>query len=209
MSKNFRDIGKRLTIAGVGRFQVMALLQAARYYLVHGDLDKAKSFGLNRAIFYAWAKYYGPHTQQWRRARLEEILRRGVVRERKTKCPEGMVEVLGECVEESPRGYYVISGREQSPREYDEKIVGKINKVIDYNRVWSVAIDYVREFPEWILRDQQKFYKVVYEPVRVTFFKEILQGRKPRPSQWLLDKIKSLEKTYIESRKKQKTLFEY
>lgn len=29
----------------------MGLLQAARYYLLTGDLEKAKSFGLNRAIF--------------------------------------------------------------------------------------------------------------------------------------------------------------
>jgi len=37
----------------------MALLQAARYYLLTGDLEKAYSFGLNRAIFYAWAKRRG------------------------------------------------------------------------------------------------------------------------------------------------------
>ncbi len=37
----------------IGRFQVMALLQAARYYVLTGDINKAKSFGLNRAIFYA------------------------------------------------------------------------------------------------------------------------------------------------------------
>jgi len=40
----------------IGRFQVMGLLQAARYYLLTDDLERAKSFGLNRAIFYAWAK---------------------------------------------------------------------------------------------------------------------------------------------------------
>jgi len=38
----------------IGRFQVMGLLQAARYYVLYGDLEKAKSFGINRAIFYAW-----------------------------------------------------------------------------------------------------------------------------------------------------------
>ena len=37
----------------------MALLQAASYYLLKGDLNRAKSFGLNRAIFYAWAKGSG------------------------------------------------------------------------------------------------------------------------------------------------------
>jgi hypothetical protein len=40
----------------VGRFQVMATLKAARAYLLGKSLFTAKSFGLNRAIFYAVAK---------------------------------------------------------------------------------------------------------------------------------------------------------
>lgn len=40
----------------VGRFQVMATLQAARAYVLGMRVASAKSFGLNRAIFYAAAK---------------------------------------------------------------------------------------------------------------------------------------------------------
>lgn len=40
----------------VGRFQVMATLQAARAYVLGKPIETAKSFGLNRAIFYAAAK---------------------------------------------------------------------------------------------------------------------------------------------------------
>jgi len=40
----------------IGRFQVMALLQAARYYVLTRDYEKALSFGLNGATSYAWAK---------------------------------------------------------------------------------------------------------------------------------------------------------
>ena len=40
----------------VGRFQVMATLQAARARTLGLDLDEAKSWGLNRAVFYAAAK---------------------------------------------------------------------------------------------------------------------------------------------------------
>lgn len=40
----------------VGRFQVMALLQAARATVLGYSQDEAESFGLNRAIFYAAAK---------------------------------------------------------------------------------------------------------------------------------------------------------
>jgi len=62
-------------MVGLGRFQVMALLQAARYYKLHGDLEKAKSWGLNRAIFYAWAKHYGSRYRAFSLT-VDELLRR-------------------------------------------------------------------------------------------------------------------------------------
>ena len=40
----------------VGRFQVMAPLQAARAQALGKPREDAESFGLNRAIFYAAAK---------------------------------------------------------------------------------------------------------------------------------------------------------
>ena len=40
----------------VGRFQVMAMLQAARAFELGLPLESAHSWGLNRAIFYAAAK---------------------------------------------------------------------------------------------------------------------------------------------------------
>lgn len=45
----------------------MSLLQAVRYYILTRDLEKAKSFGLNRAVFYAWAKYHGKYRIQERK----------------------------------------------------------------------------------------------------------------------------------------------
>jgi hypothetical protein len=36
----------------------MSILQAASYYVLYKDLDKEESFGLKRAIFYAWVKNY-------------------------------------------------------------------------------------------------------------------------------------------------------
>jgi len=40
----------------VGRFQVIATLQAARAFVLGFPIESAKSWGLNRAIFYAAAK---------------------------------------------------------------------------------------------------------------------------------------------------------
>ena len=152
----------------IGRFQVMGLLQAARYYLLTGDLEKAKSFGLNRAIFYAWAKYYG--------------------RTYKAKKPSGqgegrpwrLVKVLGEEVPVSPRGWFMMGDVEQLPEDYDKNIASKINSVIPYEKAWKAAIEYLKQFPENILRDPQKFYKHVYEPVRDHFIEKVVKGKRGR-----------------------------
>ena len=204
-----KDIERKLIIAGVGRFQVMALLQAARHYVFYKDIDRAKSFGLNRAIFYAWAKYHGPHTMRWKMQRLEEIIKKGGIEPRREKCPENMEEVLGECVEVSPRGYYVIGGREQFPEDYDENIIKKISRITDYEKAWRAALDYVSQFPESVLKDQQKFYKIVYEPVRDIFFKQILMNKK-----LISSKMRSTSKTRScikgdRITKKQKTIYDF
>jgi len=204
-----KDIERKLIIAGVGRFQVMALLQAARHYVFYKDINRAKSFGLNRAIFYAWAKYHGPHTMRWRMQRLEEIIKKGGIEPRREKCPENMEEVLGECVEVSPRGYYVIGGKEQFPEDYDENIIKKISRITDYEKAWRAALDYVSQFPESVLKDQQKFYKIVYEPIRDIFFKQILMNKK-----LISSKMRSTSKTRScikgdRITKKQKTIYDF
>jgi len=199
-----------LKISGIGRFQVMALLQAARYYTIHKDMNKAKSFGLNRAIFYAWAKYYGPHTSIWRKIKLEELLRRRISEEyKRTKCPEGYVEVLGECVQVSKSGYYIIGDKEQTPVDYDNQVTRRLKKIMDPEKAWKAALEYVKQFPEWILRDPQRFYKLVYEPIRDEFFKYLIKGEQPKPPQQLIERIQSLEEAYRRAKKQQKTLLDF
>ncbi len=199
--KGIDKIDKKLVLAGLGRFHVMAILQAARYYLVYGDMDKAMSYGLNRAVFYAWAKYYGPHTRYWRTTRLDQVLRKKTMYR---KCPEGMEYVLGECVGvDGETGYYVMGGKIQSPRDYREQVVRKVEKVIDYDIVWEKTLEYLTRFPRQVLEDPQKFYKLVYEPVRDTFFKEIIVYGEVRVSKWVMDRIERMKS--IEG--KQKKLF--
>ncbi len=179
-------IQRKLKALGIGRFQVMALLQAARHYLFKKDLRKAKSFGLNRAIFYAWAKYYGPHKYPYRLMRVVEVMRRQRSGGKIEKCPEGFVEELGECVELSPRGYYMIGGNEQTEYDFDRQITRKIKLLIDPEKAWKAALEYVSSFPEEVLRHPGKFYKLVYEPVRDTFFIELLEkGRVEAPKEFI------------------------
>ena len=201
---------KLLKAMGIGRFQVMALLQAARHYIIHKDLKKAKSFGLNRAIFYAWAKHYGPRSRPWISLKIEEILNKpSSVEKKKTRCPEGYVEVLGECVQVDSLGYYVIGEKSQTPQDFDYQVLKRIGKVTNPNKVWEIAVEYVSMFPKWVLEDPQKFYKLVYEPVRDYFIMEIVRGEKPKPPQNLLGKLRSLEEMYRKIKSKQKTLFDF
>lgn len=160
----------------IGRFQVMGLLQAARYYLLTGDLEKAKSFGLNRAIFYAWAKYYG------RTYRAKHGLRGG-------ERPWRLVKVLGEEVPVSPREWFMMGDVEQLPEDYDKNIASKINPIVPYEKAWKATLEYLKRFPETILRDPQKFYKYVYEPVRDSFIEKVVLGKAKSKKTTTLDQF--------------------
>lgn len=150
----------------IGRFQVMALLQAARYYVLYGDLEKAKSFGLNRAIFYAWAKHYGPASRGGARGSTKA---RGVGRER------NFVTVAGEEVQvDDETGLFMIGGKPQRPQDYDREVAWKIDLVVPYQKAWEAAVQYVSSFPREVLESQSRFYKRVYEPVRDTFLESVV-----------------------------------
>ncbi len=156
-----------------GRFPVMALLQAARYYILTGDLEKAKSFGLNRAIFYAWAKYYGPAKRgvaAYRpRGRIYGVRVTGELKR---------VEEVGEKLQISPRGYFVMGGIEQRPEDFDRYVLRKFEEAgIKAEEAWRAALEYVRRFPKTVLRDPQLFYKEVYEPVRDRFVEKVLKRK--------------------------------
>ena len=164
----------------VGRFQVMALLQAARYYLLTGDIKKAKSFGLNRAIFYAWAKHhrkYVPKKKRIATAGVEEIEEEG----------KKMIYVGDEGAFISNRGWFIIGDKEQLPEDFDKNVAEKIEGVIEFEKAWKAALEYLKQFPKNVLLDQRRFYEEVYKPVRDAFIKLIKEGkipRKPRLDLW-------------------------
>ncbi len=157
-----------------GRFPVMALLQAARYYLLTGDLEKAKSFGLNRAIFYAWAKYYGPAKRG-----VAAYRPRGRIYGVKVTGELKRVEEVGEKLQVSPRGYFVMGGIEQRPEDFDRYVLRRFEEAgIKAEEAWRAALEYVKRFPRTVLRDPQLFYKEVYGPVRDRFVDKVLKRRR-------------------------------
>ncbi len=155
----------------LGRFQVMGLLQAARYYLLMGDLEKAKSFGLNRAIFYAWAKR---HAREAAFRRALKTRRTVSKREAAKKEKEKVVQVGDEVAFVSAGGWFKIGEQEQRPEDYDRQIAQRIDGVIPYKEAWQAALEYLGGFDREILLNQQKFFKQVYEPVRDKFIEKII-----------------------------------
>ncbi len=145
----------------VGRFQVMALLQAARYFLIKGDLDRAKSFGLNRAIFYAWAKRSGGRAPLRRAA--------GASAPSIPRIARGIEQLGDERAYVNDDGFFIIGDEVQRPEDYDEQVVRRIEAVVPYDRAWNAALNYLRSFPTDFLLDQRKFYERIYLPVRDRF----------------------------------------
>jgi len=174
----------------LGRFQVMALLQAARYYVLTGDLEKAKSFGLNRAIFYAWAKRHAKDIALRRLSKLGKPMGKAEREERREE-EKRAVEIGGEMAFLSENGWFMIGDQEQRPEDYDRQVAQHIESTVPYEEAWKAAVEYVKSFRREALEDQQKFFKQVYEPVRDRFIEEVLmkpERRKPKPEglfKWL------------------------
>ncbi len=153
----------------IGRFQVMGIVQAARYYVLYGDLNKAKSFGLNRAIFYAWAKYYGRgYTPKKGKVKVPAEVKKDRV----------LVNVAGEEVyQDVESGYYIIGDKIQKPEDYDKEIKDKISIVVPYDKAWEATVKYVSSFPKYVLENQRQFYEKVYLPIRDKFLEKVVNRK--------------------------------
>ncbi|MBO3762755.1 MAG: hypothetical protein QXS21_01690 [Thermoproteota archaeon] len=150
----------------IGRFQVMALLQAARYYILMKDFEKALSFGLNRAIFYAWAK----RTLRTAPSKVRRQKTREEVLEGKKETREEKTFFLGnEEAYLSENGWFKIGNQEQKPTDFEKEIIDKIADTMQFEEAWKAAIDYLNKFDKETLLDQRKFFEEVYKPVRDKF----------------------------------------
>lgn len=145
----------------IGRFQVMAILQAARYYLLKGDLERAKSFGLNRAIFYAWAKRSGGRSGKRYSA--------GAAAPKMPLVARNIEKVGNESAYMSEDGYFTIGNEVQRPEDYDREVAERMSGLIPYQEAWNAVLNYLGTFPEEVLLDQREFYDKVYLPVRDHF----------------------------------------
>ena len=135
----------------------MAVLQAARAKQLGFSDTRAKSWGLNRAIFYAAAKRGfkkrpGPGGAMGHRAEV--------------KAKETLL--LGdEMAYTSKRGtrlYFTIGGTIQTEADFNKQIESRFGT--HFTRAWKEALAIVDQYPDEVLRSQSRFFSEVYRPRR-------------------------------------------
>jgi hypothetical protein len=150
---------------GVRRFQIMALLQAARAYRLGLKQDEAKSWGLNRAIFYAAARHGF-------KRKLAQYLTPGgeAEAEERKQIKPGEFYVLGgergNLANPGPKGAlrFQMGGQVQSPHDFDHQIKSRFGD--RWKEAWSQALEVIDESDPRDLQNQQRFFNSVYKPRR-------------------------------------------
>ncbi|MBC7194880.1 MAG: hypothetical protein H5U37_04415 [Caldisericia bacterium] len=152
----------------VGRFQVMATLQAARAFVLGKDIKEAKSFGLNRAIFYAAAKKGFKGAKEI--SPQEIVLKRKKVSEEKLKKirESFKIETIGDemayAVEIDGKVYYTIGGEIQTEEDFEKEIERRFKG--KFEEAWKEAVEIVSSYDKGVLLSQRYFFEAVYKPRR-------------------------------------------
>ncbi|HEY6283171.1 MAG TPA: hypothetical protein VIW22_04530 [Nitrososphaerales archaeon] len=142
----------------VKRFQVMALLQAARAHVLGLPMESSYSWGLNRAIFIAAAK-------------------RGF----KGGTGGGKGDPKGKGTSKAASTYYLgddmafkterdgvllftIGGEVQTKEDFDRQVKARLGRT--FRSSWEEALAYVKSFDKKTLLSTEDFFRTVYRPVR-------------------------------------------
>ena len=145
----------------VGRFQVMAVLQAARAHILGLEMSTAKSWGLNRAIFYAAAKRGFKGAKPYKRSRSE--VKETPVADTPEAFHLGSEMAFKASTDEGPM-FFMMGGKVQTEEEFERQIATRFAGTFD--QAWSDAIEYVQGFDKSTLLSQSGFFNQVYKPRR-------------------------------------------
>lgn len=145
----------------VRRFQVMAVLQAARASILGLPLESAYSWGLNRSIFFAAAKRGfkgrgGPG--------------RGGAKGRGTSKSAGTYFLGDEMAYKDEKArvlLFTIGGKVQTKADFDRQIRSRFAE--SFPQAWKEALAYVKSFDRELLLSGERFFREVYRPKRDDF----------------------------------------
>jgi len=135
----------------------MALLQAARAYVLGLSLESAYSWGLNRSIFIAAAKRgfkggSGGGTGEGKGGKSSKA---------------SAVYYLGDDMAFKDKGRvlrFTIGGKVQTKEDFERQVKSRFGKA--FGPAWKEALSYVKSFDKDTLLSADGFYKEVYKPRR-------------------------------------------
>ena len=149
----------------VGRFQVMALLQAARAKALGYPLDEAESFGLNRAIFYAAAKRGfkrgASSKHQGEQHTLKEAPGKSIT---KTIQQDALGDETAYYVEMDGKKRYVMGDEILEPDDFNKQVAERFGHA--FPQAWEQAVQIVEQTDRATLESRRHFYEEVYKPRR-------------------------------------------
>jgi hypothetical protein len=142
----------------VKRFQVMALLQAARAYALGLPLESAYSWGLNRAIFIAAAKrgFKGGSG-----GGSEGAKGKGTSTKAETY---HLGDDMAFKTERKGVLLFTIGGEAQDTEAFDRQVKARFGRT--FKSSWEESLSYVKSFDKEILLSTEEFFRTVYRPVR-------------------------------------------
>lgn len=159
----------------VRRFQVMALLQASRAYILGLPLESARSWGLNKAIFYAaakrgfvgsGAKRRGSTTKDTNSSKQESL----EVEEKKYTLGDD-VAFLDSKKGTKEKPIFTFGGEAQTDEKFKSQIESRF-KGSSFADAWNESLEYVRSFDKETLLSGSRFFSEVYRPKRDEFSKK-------------------------------------
>jgi hypothetical protein len=153
----------------VGRFQVMATLQAARAYVLGMPITSAKSFGLQRAIFYAAAKrgFKGKSRVQPPRqfSMVEKKLsQREIQKIQKSFTMTTVGDEAAYSVELDGKKLFVIGSEIKTDKDFQRQVERRFGDT--FKKVWKEAVALCKKYDKGVLLSQRYFYETIYKPRR-------------------------------------------
>ena len=134
----------------VGRFQVMALLQAARAFTLGLPLESAHSWGLNRAI-YAAAKrrLTGGGTQNKQGKGTTTIPGGGHTKADYEEYHLGDELAFRDKNSNPDSPLFAIGGKPQTEADFKRQVQARFQGS-SFREAWEDALDYVQHFPSYL-----------------------------------------------------------
>jgi hypothetical protein len=140
----------------------MAILQAARAHELGLSTREAKSWGLNRAIFYAAAKRgFKGRKQKFRKRTGEQIAKRPI---QKTGREFFLGDEMAYASKKQGQTYFTIGGELQTENGFQRQIAARFGE--SFSKAWRESVKIVHEYPQETLLSQRRFFDEVYKPRR-------------------------------------------